>query len=348
MVDKANVEHLADAVMQLRQRWKKMNDYTASFATLWFEQKEHFDSGRYPGWTFAMWLGQRVGLPEASITKMLNIHNAALAHEHKVAAERVAAEQRQREREEAEAVKAQRAVDRQAREEAREAQRLARERIKEDEAKAKRSGRRRKAGAARKDPGTGRPAEQARWREENEQRAYVETHGAPGVLKALTNGLSLAQALDIVRGNETTPETQTAKLRELRRLSDDQTLVKWAARAIAALAKQKRGVKDWIDATMELADVLARARERIGSDNEFGDWLDRNKITIGKDDRAALIRIGQYPEVARGILARTQRHSLRLIDRYELQPVLSKMDDGFAAAAKPEATVEIEIPITIN
>ena len=112
---RANLDHLAEDVQRLRVSWRKMNNYVASFATLWFERKEDFESGKYPGWTFAMWLGQRVGLPEASITKRLRAHRQALAEDHIEAAEVAIQALRQAERNRVEAEKAAKAKARQER-----------------------------------------------------------------------------------------------------------------------------------------------------------------------------------------------------------------------------------------
>jgi len=93
----ADVEHLAEDVQRLRVSWRKMNNFTNSFATIWFARKQEFDAGQYPGWTFAFWLGQKVGLPEASITKMLYAHSAILAGEHQEAVEAAVREQKAQE-----------------------------------------------------------------------------------------------------------------------------------------------------------------------------------------------------------------------------------------------------------
>jgi hypothetical protein len=106
----APVEHLDDKAQLLRVSWSKMHNYAASFATTWFELKKDFDAGQYPGWTFAMWVGQKAGFPEEGVNKILLALHRGIAAEYRAEAEqaerkrRAALEvERQRKREEASA-----------------------------------------------------------------------------------------------------------------------------------------------------------------------------------------------------------------------------------------------------
>jgi hypothetical protein len=108
----ASVEHLDDKAQVLRVSWRKLHNYAASFATTWFDMKKIFDAGEYAGWTFAMWAGQKAGLPEEGVNKILLALHRGIAAEHRVEAEqaerarRAALEvERQRKREEAAAKK---------------------------------------------------------------------------------------------------------------------------------------------------------------------------------------------------------------------------------------------------
>jgi hypothetical protein len=103
-----SVENLDDKAQLLRVSWSKMHNYVASFATTWFELKKNFDAGKYDGWTFAMWVGQKAGLPEEGVNKILLALHRGIAAEHRVEAERAERDrraafevERQRRREEA-------------------------------------------------------------------------------------------------------------------------------------------------------------------------------------------------------------------------------------------------------
>jgi hypothetical protein len=342
---------LQDEAQRLRVSWRKSLNYFNSFATQWFAIKQAFDSGQYDNLrsqliyesgatTFNAW-AMEIGLDPVFITNMLKLHELALSAEDRRENERELAQQRKRRRE---AV----ATARAAREAAAAAQREARELVKEQTKENQKQSQPRVTGGAPRahTPGRNRPTEQAKWQAKNDQHAYVTTHGAPAVIEALdSNGLTLDQAYGIVKDHEDAPSKQIAVLRELRSLAGGRTLINLAARALAALVKQKNSVKDWVAATIEIATVLAAARERIGSDNAFNEWLERNKIKVNKDDRAAYIKMGQNPEKTRDVLAATERHSVKWIYRYELKPRLEAQEsaDGFATVAKPEAESQIII-----
>jgi hypothetical protein len=80
------------------------------------------------------------------------------------------------------------------------------------------------------------------------------------------------------------------------------------------IKKEDVGRKQWIDATMALAQHLLEAREQCGkNDNQFGVWLSENKIKIYHGDRAALIAAARNPERMREALEQSSSHRLRTI-----------------------------------
>lgn len=76
---------------------------------------------------------------------------------------------------------------------------------------------------------------------------------------------------------------------------------------------------EWIDATVKRAVLLYEARRKFPDNQAFSDWLGENEIEIEKNTQAALIRMGEYPELTREGLEKTRRISLRLIWDEELE-----------------------------
>lgn len=112
-----------------------------------------------------------------------------------------------------------------------------------------------------------------------------------------------------------------------------------------AYDRWKRAEGEWIEATLDLATVLREARDEHGSNNEFGAWLQRNSFTeLGKDDRAALIGIGEHLELARQVIERSESRSVRLLWR-ELEMRLRSVaktdseqpEKRFRNVAKPDS-----------
>ena len=54
-----------------------------------------------------------------------------------------------------------------------------------------------------------------------------------------------------------------------------------------------RARQDWIEGSLRLAAVFAKARDRFPSDIAFGVWLVENKRGVNDHDRAALIHFGR-------------------------------------------------------
>ena len=94
-----------------------------------------------------------------------------------------------------------------------------------------------------------------------------------------------------------------------------------AKRIHAALDKTEHSRKEWIEGTLELATALFEARKCFENNKEFSEWLDKNKLDgLGKDDRAALISMGENLDVTRTALEKTGRMSWRLIWQKEIKP----------------------------
>jgi hypothetical protein len=64
--------------------------------------------------------------------------------------------------------------------------------------------------------------------------------------------------------------------------------------------RTKKGRRDFLAGTFALAAALRKAREALPADREFADWLNEAGLrAISKDDRAALICIGENDKEAR-------------------------------------------------
>lgn len=78
---------------------------------------------------------------------------------------------------------------------------------------------------------------------------------------------------------------------------------------------------DFPRVVLALAVDLFEARQEHESDQEFGRWLVENELDdLGKDDRAALVSMGEYPQLSAARLAETTSRSLRLIWANEIKP----------------------------
>lgn len=121
-----------------------------------------------------------------------------------------------------------------------------------------------------------------------------------------------------------------------------------AAAIRAAFDKRARGMEEWIDATVDLARLFANARAQHPSDQAFGLWLTANELDeFGKNDRAALITMGDRPEILRIVLTEGKSTSPELILRMNRRrfPIASETDTdpGVKAQSAPQAVAEPEI-----
>jgi hypothetical protein len=106
----------------------------------------------------------------------------------------------------------------------------------------------------------------------------------------------------------------------------DDKLDRLAVRIKTDIDRCEHSREDWVEATLDLAEALAEAREHFRDNPGFGRWIDENQLLISKNDRAALIAFGQDIERARLILGQTESRSLRLIYTKEFHlPSTGKM-----------------------
>jgi hypothetical protein len=95
-----------------------------------------------------------------------------------------------------------------------------------------------------------------------------------------------------------------------------------------ALQQEDEGRKLWIEGTLELINILDDARNRLGSDQEFGTWLTNNgygENRITRHDRSALLNMARDLNVTRKVLEQTHRRSWRHIWEDEIQPRLPQV-----------------------
>src|SRR6476620_11055683 len=51
--------------------------------------------------------------------------------------------------------------------------------------------------------------------------------------------------------------------------------------------------KEWVEGTLSLCQHLLEARNKHPSNNNFGDWLKSNQLTINEMDRKALLNMAE-------------------------------------------------------
>ena len=79
------------------------------------------------------------------------------------------------------------------------------------------------------------------------------------------------------------------------------------------------------EAMLAVAVALHSIRKAHGADDvAFGTWLRSKRVEIAKNDRAALIHMGEHPVVSAEVLRRTKRRCPELIWRYEIAPRIGK------------------------
>ena len=86
------------------------------------------------------------------------------------------------------------------------------------------------------------------------------------------------------------------------------------ARIDAGFARARNGDREWIEGSLEAAQGLVEARNRFSDHIGFNRWLlDNGHDHVNKDDRAALINMGQNPRMMCIVLEETDRRSYQLI-----------------------------------
>jgi hypothetical protein len=79
------------------------------------------------------------------------------------------------------------------------------------------------------------------------------------------------------------------------------------------LERREQGKDQWVEATISLCQHLAEARGKFRDNISFGQWFDDSGIQINEHDRAAAIAMGKQIEIARQVLEKTERRSLKHI-----------------------------------
>jgi hypothetical protein len=87
------------------------------------------------------------------------------------------------------------------------------------------------------------------------------------------------------------------------------------------------GRAEWRDGTWQMVTGLTRLRELDQRDDRaFGAALTLSGLDkISKDDRAALLDMARYPDIAKAVLATTERTSWRNIWRKEIKPQVDRI-----------------------
>jgi hypothetical protein len=108
----------------------------------------------------------------------------------------------------------------------------------------------------------------------------------------------------------------------------------------ADIEGMKKSEADWAAYVIDLCEQVAEARALYPSNQEFGAWWDAQGFGLNKNDRAALIAMGENIEAARACLAVTERRSLQYIYEKEFKTSSLCKEDGsspipLSLSAKP-------------
>jgi len=99
----------------------------------------------------------------------------------------------------------------------------------------------------------------------------------------------------------------------------------------------KKNNDQWPEVTLALATELFEARKEHESNKAFGLWLAENELDdLGHQDRAALINIGEHPNIAGHVLRETMLRSVQRIWTDEIKPRLTT-DSKTAPTPTPNA-----------
>jgi hypothetical protein len=118
-----------------------------------------------------------------------------------------------------------------------------------------------------------------------------------------------------------------------------------ARRAKHAFENTKKGREQFLAGTFELARILSTERKKLPSDQAFSAWLAKAGLSasISKDDRAALIFIGQHVKEARKFYE-TQD------DRWSWRSCRSDVASQLAIAAMRNTDIQVTQtePVTVQ
>lgn len=80
----ADISELDNMAQELRVRWRKANNYYASFASMLFKTKDDLATGAYGSeWTFERWLLRKAGMFEKFVMQQLKTHQLVIAAEER-------------------------------------------------------------------------------------------------------------------------------------------------------------------------------------------------------------------------------------------------------------------------
>jgi len=347
----SDIDDLEQDAQRLKVSWRKAHNYFHSFTKLFFEVRGKFTDGADFGvdkygvpWNFESWLGFQAGLVESQVLRRIELFGKQLAQDDRdniARANQEAADKKRQEAAEKRAIKEAAAAEKRAVKEAAAAARKAKKdadaAVKaEEEAEKKRATRR-----SRTPSGT------------VNRMSRIANCGylSQELLDDITHRrLSKTAADEVARA----PEGERDALREKflanksRRPPVKPPSVKkvddpLAVEICLGYAEAQRGKDGWVNGTMRAAVGLATARGRYTADREFSQWLkEHQEIPYTDHDRAALIKLGQYPEISRELLETTDRWSFRSIVDHELRPLL---EDRFGKVVKPDFGGDTDFPV---
>lgn len=100
----------------------------------------------------------------------------------------------------------------------------------------------------------------------------------------------------------------------------------------AGRAMTEQGRELWIAGTLKMMDALAAGRAAFPSDVDFSVWLAENELDdLGRNDRAALLRMAAHRTLAEQVLRESDRNSYHWI-------WLTEMQSRIHHAMKPDST----------
>lgn len=114
---------------------------------------------------------------------------------------------------------------------------------------------------------------------------------------------------------------------------NDKILQNIGARIDAAYRRVRESDTSWVEGSLELMQALREGRDRFPADQAFGQWLkDGGHDHVSDHHRAALLGMSTDMDIAREVLAQTDRRSYRMI--------WDEVKGRFDSAAKPRRTTK--------
>lgn len=306
MTDPIDISVLDDDANRMKVAWKKALNFAASFARDFRQQAQAFSPGKYAPdkygaeWTFSRWMLLKVGPSEKTALRMIEFFDKTASTEDQEHDRRRLAELKAEKQAEIVRRKAEAAAKKQRKAEVRQARlkpvpkpysEPKPELLTAKSRRAVSPERQRALLVVREKKAAGLPMNKYRIAEET--GIHYSTVGAAMAI--------VAQEQPGKRHNYVSAKTNGG--------GDP-----LAARGHAAWAKIDQGNELWIEGVMELAAVMAEARDQFPANQDFGAWLAASKLERGKTERMALINLGRMrAEMLRDLLKTSRRDSIRLI-----------------------------------